>query len=184
MEFSSAQQGAFRTSQNFKPQASADNIKEDADVQKLFTHESNEPLGFSAIVVAMALLSFAAMIGVRMRRRMQPAIALAGSSGHGIDMSTPLATVSADNTLDLKSHCHLVRNPEQSWDPLGLGKCAPKAHVKNFRESELQHGQVATMAVFFVSAAAAGSTNKGDVPPHVCQSVATKPGTIMAEFET
>jgi len=82
-----------------------------------------------------------------MRRRMQPAIALTGSSGHGIDMSIPLAKVSADNSLDLKSHCP----PLVLWDPLGLGEGAPKAYVKNFRESELQHGQVATMAVFFVS---------------------------------
>merc|ERR1719327_1852703 len=109
------------------------------------TVDSDKPRGFSAISVAVALLSFAAMIGVRMRRRMQPAIALAGSSGHGIDMSIPLATVSAGNTLDLKSHCPLLRIPEQflqsservlakdmhagdinssfvHWDPLGLGE--------------------------------------------------------------
>merc|ERR1719375_1242979 len=100
------------------------------------------------------------MVGVRMRRRMQPAMALACSSGHGIDMSIPLATFSADNTLDLKSRCPLLRIPEQflqssegalakdmhadinssfvHWDPLDLGEGATKAHVKNFRESELQ----------------------------------------------
>jgi hypothetical protein len=73
-------------------------------VPKLLSNESNQPIGLSAIVVAVALLSLAAMVGVRMRRRMQP-IALAGSSEYGIDMSMSLATVSADNTLDLVSHC-------------------------------------------------------------------------------
>jgi hypothetical protein len=84
-----------------RPVALSDNEKiadymEDTDVQKLLSNESNKPLGFSATVVAVALLSLAAMVGVRMRRRMQPAVAVAGSSGHGIDMSKPLATVSAD----------------------------------------------------------------------------------------
>merc|ERR1719428_2684149 len=94
---------------------------------------------------------------------MQP-IALAGSSGYGIDMSMSLATVSADNTLDLVSHC--LESSERAlakdmhadinssfvhWDPLDFGEGAPKAHVKNFRGSELQHGQAATIAVFFVS---------------------------------
>jgi ATP-dependent Clp protease ATP-binding subunit ClpC len=155
----------------------------DTDVQKLLSNESNKPIRFSAIVVAVALLSLAAMVGVRMRRRMQPAIALAGSSGYEIDMSIPLAKVSADNTLHLESHCPRVRIPDQFlksseknlgkdmhavinssfvlWDPLDFGEGAPKAHVNNFRESELQHGRVATFAVFFVSAAAAENTNVG-----------------------
>merc|ERR1719213_658231 len=64
-------------------------VVEDASVpvadDKLLSNESNNPVGLSAIAVAM--LSLAAMVGVRMRRRMQPAIALAGSSIHGIDMS-------------------------------------------------------------------------------------------------
>jgi len=130
----------------FKSQKIADN-QEDTDVQKLFSNESNKPIGFSAIAVAVALLSVAAMVGVRVRRRMQPALAC--SSGHGVDMSLPLATFSAVNTLGLKSNSSFLH-----WDPLGLGESALKAHVKNFRESELQHGQAATTAVFFVSAPA------------------------------
>jgi len=96
--------------------------------------------GFSPIAAAVAVLSLAVMVGVRMRRLMQPAIAIAGSS----DMSLPLATLSS---ADINSS--FVR-----WDPIGLGEGAPKAHVRNFRERELQHGQAATIAVFFVSAAA------------------------------
>lgn len=111
-----------------------------------------------------------------MRRGVQTVIVLASNDRNGIDMSTPLATVSGNNTWELMSQCPPVRSPEHMlqgseralakdmhadinssfvhWDPLGLGEGAPKAHVKNFRESELQHGQAATIAVFFVSAAA------------------------------
>merc|ERR1719331_2253113 len=110
------------------------------------------------------------MVGVRMRRRMQPAIALAGSSGHGNDISIPLATLSADNTSErvLAKDMHAdINSSFAHWDPLGLGEGALKAHVKSFRESEMQHGQVATIAVFFVSAAAAKDAKWGDAPPHL-----------------
>merc|ERR1719460_261198 len=106
--------------------------------------------GFSAGAVAVALLSLAMMVGVRMRRGMQPAIALAGSSGHGNDMSIPLTTLSADNTSEraLAKDMHAdINSSFAHWDPLGLGEGALKAHVRNFREIELQHGQVATIAV-------------------------------------
>jgi hypothetical protein len=171
--FTSARAGAVRTSKDFEPQK-IEGMEEDKDVQKLFTNESNMPIGLS--VIGIAFLSFAVMVGVRMRRGVQPAIALASSGGNGIDMSLPLATVSSNNTWDLMSQCPPVRSPEHMlqgseralaedmhaqisgpfalWDPLGLGEDAPEAHVKNFRRSELQHGLVAMSAmtsVFFVS---------------------------------
>jgi len=146
------------------------NKKEDKHVQKLFTNASNKLLGLSAIGVA--LLSFAAMVGVRMRRGMQPDIALASSGGHGIDMSMPMVPVPVNNTWGLESKGSCLRIPEQVlqgserilakdmhadikspfalWDPFGLGEAAPKAHVENFRESELQHGRAAMASVFFV----------------------------------
>jgi ribosomal small subunit protein bTHX len=64
-------------------------------------------------------------------------------------MSLPLATLSS---ADINSS--FVR-----WDPIGLGEGAPNAHVRNIRERELQHGQAATIAVFFVSAAAVRSAD-------------------------
>merc|ERR1719333_1375056 len=88
MDFTSAQAGAFRTSKDLEPQKIADK-DEDKDVQKMLSNESNKPIGLCAIGVA--LLSFAAMVGVRMRRGMQPPIALVSSCGHGIDMSMPNA---------------------------------------------------------------------------------------------
>jgi len=163
----------LRTSKDFEPQK-VEGMEEDKDVQKLLTNESNMPVGLSAI--GIALLSFAVMVGVRMRRGVQPAIVLASSDRNGIDMSTPLATVSGNNTWELMSQSPPVRSPEHMlqgsdralakdmhahinspfalWDPLGLGEDAPEAHAKNFRRSELQHGLVAWSAmtsVFFVS---------------------------------
>ena len=170
IEFTPTQARAFRTSKALEPQKTADK-DEDKDLQKLFTNASNKPIGLSAIGVAV--LSFAAMVGVRMWRRMQPAIALGSSGGHGIDLSIPMAPVSVDNTLDLESRGSCLRiivqvlqgseialvnemqadikNPFAVWDTFGLGEAALEAHVENFRESELQHGQAATAAIFLVS---------------------------------
>jgi len=128
-----------------RPEASSDHygLVEDTSAPVGSPHRDGKLKGggvdrpFTTIGVAVALLSLAAMLGVRMRRRMQPAIALGGSSGYGIDMSTPLATLSAD-----------ISSSFVLWDPLDLGEGAPTAHVKNFRGGELQHGQAATLAFF------------------------------------
>jgi hypothetical protein len=147
---------------------------EDKDVQKLLSNESNKPIGLCAIGVA--LLSLAAMVGVRLRRGMQPLIALSSSDGHGIDLSIPIAPVSVDNIWDFGSQVSLMRRPEQvlqgserahgkdmhadiqspfaPWDPFGLGEASPEAHVESFRQSELLHGRVAMATVFFVSTTA------------------------------
>jgi len=156
------------------PEASLDHndLAEDEgkDLQKLSTNASNKPTRFSA--VGVALLSFAAMVGVRIWRGMQPAIFLSCSDGDSIDMSIPMEPVSVDNALDLKSQGYRFRIPEQVlqgaegapakelhadikrpfalWDPFGLGEAAPEAHVEDFRQSELQHGRAAIAAVFFV----------------------------------
>merc|ERR1719506_2767415 len=93
IDFTPAQAGAFRTSKDLEPQKIA-NKREDKDVQRLFTNASNELMGLSAI--GIALLLFAAMVALRMWRGMQPAIALASSGRHGIDMSIPMVPVSGD----------------------------------------------------------------------------------------
>jgi ketosteroid isomerase-like protein len=176
-----ALEGALRTSKDFESQKITDENGE-KDVHKLFTNESNKPIGLFAISVA--LLSFASMVGVRMQRGMQPAIALASRGRYEIDMAVPMATVSSYNSLDPKSRCAIVRIPEQDlqcservlaqamhndtnipfalWDPLGLGEGAFEAHVKKVCESELQHGRLAMTAVFLV---AAENANEFDVPP-------------------
>jgi len=108
----------------------------DKEQEKLLTNESNNSIALPAI--GIALLSVAAMLGVRMQRGMQQATTPAG-----IDMSIPLATVSGGNTLDCKSERALAKVKHTAWDPLGLGEGAPAAHVK--------HGQIAMTAVFFLS---------------------------------
>jgi uncharacterized membrane protein YoaK (UPF0700 family) len=69
-------------------------------MQKLLAQNSKMPKGLSAIGVA--LLSFAAMLGVRFRRGTQPATALAGSSAQVSDMAMPLASSPSDNIVELK----------------------------------------------------------------------------------
>jgi hypothetical protein len=165
VEFTSARAETFRSSKDLDPQKIADK-EEDKDVQKLSTIEIDKHIELFALGVA--LFSCVAMIGVRMRRRMQPAVVLASSGRHGIDMSIPMATISSDNTFYHESHCPVARTPEQIlqsseralanpvcadinsalalWDPLSRGEGAPEAHV---RESERQHGPVSMAAVFF-----------------------------------
>merc|ERR1711924_328433 len=142
--------GALRISKVLEPQKISDE-DEDKDGQKLFSNASNMLIG------CVALLSFAAMAGVRMRRGMQPAIAVASSGGHVIDTSLPMVLVSVGNTLGLTSQGSSSRIPEQVLhgseralaknmhtdiksscalgDPLDLGETAPQAHVESFRES-------------------------------------------------
>merc|ERR1719353_378077 len=117
MDLTSARGGALRTSRDSDIQKTADN-EEEEDVHKLFTNEDNKVIRLFAMGVAF--LSCAAMVGVRMRRGMQPAIALASSGRHGIDMSIPMAKFSSE------------------------------AQVKSIRDSELLHGRAATTAAFFV----------------------------------
>merc|ERR1719324_1655160 len=93
MDFTSAQAGAFRTSKDLEPRKIADKVD----------------IGLCAIGVA--LLSFAAMLGVRMRRGMQPPIALASSGGNGIDMSVaPVEGLERDRIAAFFVSPHQPRN--------------------------------------------------------------------------
>jgi hypothetical protein len=161
-----------------RPEALSDHygLADDSSVTVVSSHpdgnlDGTKPMGFSAI--GIALLSLAAMVGVRMRRGMQSAVAFASSDGHGTDMSIPMATVPSDNSWDLKSQCPPVRTPEKIcnvsekalahgmhadinspfalWDPLGLGNGELGTHVKNIRESEMKQSLFAMSAVYFIS---------------------------------
>merc|ERR1719460_3119061 len=72
--------------------------EEERATQKLLANDNNMPLGLSALGVA--LLTLAGLLGVRMRRGVQPAADLA--MAHGADMSIPIAQASVDNILELK----------------------------------------------------------------------------------
>jgi len=118
-------------------------------VQKLLPNESNKPIGLSAI--GIALLSFGAMLGVRLRRGVQPAIVKASSSEPGIAMSIPMASVSHNRSAHAQDMHADSKGPFAFFDPLGLGESASALPFKSFRESEIQHGRVAMNAVFLVS---------------------------------
>jgi len=113
------------------------------------TNESNKPIGLSAI--GIAVLSLVAVLGVRMRRGMQPVIAMASSSGPGIAMSIPMASVSSNKSAHAQDMHADRKGPFAFFDPLGLGESASALPFKSFRQSEIQHGRVAMNAVFLVS---------------------------------
>merc|ERR1719506_3575046 len=69
---------------------------------------SSMPLALSAMGVA--LLTLAAMLGVRMRRGLQQATAFASGGGHESDMSVVLASTSADGLLELKTQQSIIRS--------------------------------------------------------------------------
>merc|ERR1719393_364204 len=69
-------------------------------VQKVLANDHSMPVGMSAIGVS--LLTLAAMLGVRMRRRLQQATAFASSDGHDTNISIALAPAAAGNILELK----------------------------------------------------------------------------------
>merc|ERR1719331_1426208 len=122
------------------------------------------PIGLSAI--GAALLTLAGLLGVRMRRRVQPAAHLA--MAHGADMSIPMAQASVDNILELKAQQSLgsVHRKDDfmsgGWgqpssqnlrpltalyalfDPIDFSE---KASAQSpHREAELKHGRVAMLA--------------------------------------
>merc|ERR1719324_1447966 len=66
------------STKDFNPPTIADREEKQA-VQKLVTHDSSNPITLSAI--GIGLLSLVTMLGVRVRRGLQPATVLASSSG-------------------------------------------------------------------------------------------------------
>merc|ERR1719398_564166 len=137
---------------------------------------AQDSMGFTSMsVIAVSLLTLAAMLGVRMRRGLQQAT----------DMSIPLAPASADNILELKAQESIVRGevgwsqqssenshpltichagpsaaadftdvqslpgilePTGFFDPAGLSEGVSPSELKRYREAELTHGRVAMLA--------------------------------------
>ena len=127
MEFTPAQAGAFRTSKDLEPQKIADK-DEDKDAQKLFTDASSKPIALSAIGVVLNVLflcaAMVAIVRVRTRRGMQPAIALASSGGHA---ATRREWNSSDG--DGRSVVHVGRTGKWSVAPsTGGGQWRPVRH--------------------------------------------------------
>jgi predicted unusual protein kinase regulating ubiquinone biosynthesis (AarF/ABC1/UbiB family) len=77
--------------------------KEVEQVVQKIVNDSDSYKTISLSAIGIGLLSLVLMIGVRLRRGVQPATALTSSSGPGLDM--PINTVSAlgDNIMEMKS---------------------------------------------------------------------------------
>jgi len=102
----------------------------------VLANDNSTPLVLSAI--GIALLTLAALVGVRMRRAIQPAAHLA--MAHGADMSIPMAQASVDNILELKAQ--QSSGSAHRKDDFMSGGWWQSPH----RQAELKHGRVAMLA--------------------------------------
>merc|ERR1719271_996721 len=92
-------------------------VREDKQaVQELVTNDSSKPITLSAIGVG--LLSLATMLGIRLRRGLQPSTVLASSGGLGPLIPMNTASALGDNIMEMKSS-----DPNMKTDKL---KQAPK----------------------------------------------------------
>jgi hypothetical protein len=107
MAFTSARGEPQINTKRFEPPEIVDKEELKA-AQKLRANDSSMPLGLSAIGVSLLMLS--AMLGVRMRRRMQQATTFASGGGHESNMSDALAPTSADGILELKTQHSTIRS--------------------------------------------------------------------------
>merc|ERR1740138_1599317 len=88
------------STKDFDPPKIADK-EENQVVQKLLAYDSYKPITLSAIGVG--LLSLVTMLGVCMRRHLQPATALASSGGLGPVILINTASAPGDNIMEMKS---------------------------------------------------------------------------------
>merc|ERR1719324_459650 len=86
--------------------------EEEKAVQKLFATGNNTPITLS--VIGVGLLALVTMLGVRIRRGLQPASVLASS---GADMSINMASGLGDNIMEMKSQ-GLDSAPTAGWGSL------------------------------------------------------------------
>jgi len=131
MSFSTASDRLATPAQDSMAFTSA-RVVEDPAVQKLLATDSSMRIGMPAMGVA--LLAFAAMLGIHMRRQQHQATTFASSGQDEPDMSIALA----DRTS----------SPVSVFDPLGLFADSENKHylVKRYRGPELTHGRVAMFA--------------------------------------
>jgi NAD(P)-dependent dehydrogenase (short-subunit alcohol dehydrogenase family) len=92
--------GSF-TTQDFDPSKTAAKEEEEAAVQKLLATSNKTSIALSAIGVG--LLTLVMLLGVRIRRALQPATALASSSTLGSGISINMAPGLSDNIMEMES---------------------------------------------------------------------------------
>jgi hypothetical protein len=104
MVFTSARDKPRMINHDFDPLKIAD--KEEIVAQKLHVENMKMPIGMS--LTGGSLLTLAAMLGVLVRRALQPAATFPSSSENVFDMSVPMTQTSADNVLELKARRECV----------------------------------------------------------------------------
>merc|ERR1712072_295749 len=91
---------------------------------KLLATGSNNPISLSAIGVG--LLSLVTMLGVHLRRRLQPATVLASSGGLALDMPMSTASALGDNVMEMKSQdSHKMSSSRVGWGQLSSQNTRP-----------------------------------------------------------
>jgi acetyl esterase/lipase len=100
MAFTTAREEPSISTEDFNPPTIADREEKQA-VQKLVTNDSSNPMTLSAI--GIGLLSLAMMLGVRLRRGLQPASILASSGGLGPVRPINTASDLGDYVMEMKS---------------------------------------------------------------------------------
>jgi len=88
------------------------------------TAQKQDPLSLSAIGVG--LLSLVTMLGVHLRRRMQPATVVASSSGLALDMPMNTASAVGDNVMEMQSEdSHKMSSSRVGWGQLSAQNTRP-----------------------------------------------------------
>merc|ERR1719460_3621702 len=85
---------------------------------------SNNPIALSAIGVA--LLSLVTMLGVHLRRRLQPATILVSNGDLALDMPMNTASALGDNVMEMRSQdSHKMSSSRVGWGQLSAQNSRP-----------------------------------------------------------
>jgi hypothetical protein len=111
------------------PSKIADREEKQAE-QKVLGNYSMNPISFSAI--GIGLLSLATMLGVRLRRGLQPAAILASSAGLGPDMPLNMSSALGDSVMEMKSQDSHVKYSAArvGWGQLSSQNSRPLGRIK------------------------------------------------------
>merc|ERR1719506_1585548 len=100
MAFTAAREEPSMSTKDFNPPTIVDR-EENQAVQMLLPNDSSNPMTLSAI--GIGLLSLATILGVRLRRGLQPARIPASSGGLGPLMPMSTASALGDNVMEMKT---------------------------------------------------------------------------------
>jgi len=142
--------------------------EENQVLQKLLANDSYKPMTLS--LIGLGLLSFVMMLGVRMRRHLQPAIVLA-SSGR-LAPVIPINTASAlgDNIMEMKSQGSSVNSGAEAIET--VASCKVDSNRDGWGQLSLQNSRPLTVC-YATSTRPRSPTRSSSPPP----SLAEAPGS-------